>query len=102
MTTPKKWTIATARQHLPALIAASAREPQKVYRRNKLVAAVVSPEALEAVAVDAKRTLGDWAAELQRICAEENYTLPVAPRHDRPNAFVKVHGGPARKRLRKR
>lgn len=37
------WSVATARQHLPRVIAAAAREPQAIYRRNELVAAVVSP-----------------------------------------------------------
>ena len=80
-----RWTIATARQNLPALIGMAAREPQEVYRRDKLVARVVGPQ----VTGVAKRPLAEALAELQQICAEEQYELTVAPRRDRPNPFAK-------------
>jgi hypothetical protein len=89
-----KWTIASARQHLPKLIASAAREPQRVYRRNKLVAAVVSPEAAETL--ERRSTVAKLFDDLQRICAEENYELPVAPRTNRPDPFA-----PTRKRQRR-
>ena len=81
-----KWTIASARQHLPEVIASAAREPQRVYRRDKLVAAVVSPEAAEQI--ERRATVAKLFDDLQRICAEENYELPVAPRTNRPNPFA--------------
>ena len=37
-----------------------------------------------------KSSLADSFAELRQICAEENYTIEVPPRYDRPNAFVDV------------
>ena len=92
----KKWTIATARQHLPALIASAAREPQRVYRRTKLVAAVVSPETAATLAAQAAPSLADELAELQRICVEEDYQLPVSTRRDRPNPLSR----PVRKTAR--
>jgi hypothetical protein len=82
-----RWTIASARQHLTALVAASAREPQKVYRRNKVVAAVVAPTAL--AAAERRETMAEALAELQRICAEEHYELPLARRTTRPNPMAK-------------
>jgi hypothetical protein len=78
---PKKWTIASARQHLPTLVGLSAREPQHVYRRDKLVAAVVNPELIENV--ERRPPMAGLIAELQRICTEEAYELPIAPRRDR-------------------
>jgi hypothetical protein len=94
MSQPKaKWTIARARQELPALIGAAAREPQRVYKRDKLVAAVVSPEIAEELAVE-KRGLADSLAELQQLCAQEDYRLPEVVRRDRPD--------PTRPRRRKR
>lgn len=82
----KKWTIATARQHLPALIGSAAREPQRVYRRDKLVAAVVSPElAAELDAAQPRPTLAETFEELRRLCDAEDYELTVPARRDRPD-----------------
>jgi hypothetical protein len=39
----KTWTIAAARQSLSEVVGNAAREPQRVYRRDKRVAVVVSP-----------------------------------------------------------
>ncbi|HVV85215.1 MAG TPA: hypothetical protein VHE35_19270 [Kofleriaceae bacterium] len=88
MMASKKWTIATARQHLPTLIASAAREPQRVYRRAELVATVVSPETAAAIAEQATPSLADELAELQRLCAEEAYELPVVARRDRANPIA--------------
>jgi hypothetical protein len=93
----KRWTIATARQHLPAVIASAAREPQRVYRRDKLVAGVVRPEQLEQLEAAERPTLAARLAEAQRICSEEGYTLEIPPRTTRPNPLVRP-----RKRNRKR
>jgi hypothetical protein len=90
MATPRKrrrWTIASARQRLPKLIAMAAREPQAVYRRDKLVAAVVSPELkqeMDAAAVGGRGpTLAAALDELRGLCAEEGYTLAPPKRIDR-------------------
>ena len=82
MMSAKRWTIATARQQLPALIASAAREPQRVYRRRELVAMVMGPDAADAAA-RAQPPLADELAELQRLCVEEDYELPVARRQNR-------------------
>lgn len=85
MSKPKTWTIATARRHFLALIGMAAREPQRVYRRNKLVAAVVDPRLADEVAKAEKPTLGDAFSDLQKICEEEDYELAVPPRQNRAN-----------------
>jgi hypothetical protein len=92
MMTAKRWTVASARQHLPTLIRSAAREPQEVYRRSTLVATVVEPGA----ASTSRPTLAGKLAELQRICSKTGYELPVAARRDRPNPFA-----PARRRRAK-
>jgi hypothetical protein len=84
----RKWTIATARQHLPELVGMAAREPQRVYRRDKLVVAVVSPELADAVDNLSRPSLATKLAELQRLCAEENYELTASPRRDRANPLT--------------
>jgi hypothetical protein len=80
----KNWTIATARQRLPALIASAAREPQRVYRRNTLVAVVASPEAAGRIG---RVNLAARFDELRQICEETDYELPVPGRRDRANPF---------------
>jgi hypothetical protein len=82
------WTISTARQYLPALVASAAKEPQAIYRRNRLVAAVLSPEALDELNAARKNSVGSAFARLRAICREENYQLGSAPRRDRPNPFA--------------
>lgn len=80
----KKWTIATAREQLAALIVSAAREPQRVYRRDKLVATVVGPDAADQLeTANAKPRMAEAIASLHQICADENYELPTVPRRDR-------------------
>jgi hypothetical protein len=87
---PKRWTIAKARQHLPKLIALAAREPQAVYRRDKLVAGVVSPELkqkIEATGLAYRApSLAAELEELRGLCAEEDYQLSTPKRVDRKPA----------------
>ena len=89
------WTIARARQQLSTLIESAAREPQAVYRRSKLVAAVVSPGVYQRTARDreaaAQPKLSDALAELRTICQQEAYRLPLSRRRDR------VHPGASRR-----
>ena len=84
----KTWTIATARQHLPEVVGKAAREPQLVYRRDKLVAAVVSPDLADKAMDLTRPSLVTKLAELQRLCAEEGYELSAPPRRDRANPFA--------------
>ena len=85
--TAKRWTVATARQHLSKLLAMAAREPQAVYRRDRLVATVVKPElgakVAEAVKAETATKFADELAELRRLCADEDYTLRAPKRSDR-------------------
>jgi hypothetical protein len=84
----KTWTIATARQHLPELIDLAAREPQHVYRRDKLVATVVSPELAREAESLLRPSLAAKLAELRRLCTEESYELAAPPRRDRANPLA--------------
>jgi hypothetical protein len=90
MTPPKKWTIATARKDLPTLIRSAAREPQHVYRRDTLVATVVSPStAGELEAPNRRARLAEKLDELRQLCAAEGYELPAAKRKDRNNPLAR-------------
>ena len=85
------WKIAEAKQRFSELVKAAEVEPQWIYNRDKLVAAVVPPEDLKAfqdwLKQEESRTVGDAFAELRHICEEEEYTLVIPPRRDRPNPF---------------
>lgn len=95
----KTWTIATARQSLSEVVGMAAREPQHVYRRNKLVAAVVSPELAHQVETLRRPSMATKLAELQRLCAEEGFELMTPARRDRANP---VAAAPIRSRSRAR
>ncbi len=82
-----RWTIASARQHLPELVTLAAREPQDIYRRDTLVARVVSADPTASV-VRSKPSAAELLALIQQACAKEDYSFNVPARRDRPNPFV--------------
>jgi prevent-host-death family protein len=85
------WKIAEAKQKFSELVKAAEDEPQWIYNRDKLVAAVVPAENLREFLdwrrQKQERTLGDAFEELRRICNEEDYALEIPPRQERPNPF---------------
>lgn len=89
----RRWTIATARRQFLALVRLAAREPQHVYRGDRLVAAVLSPELADEVEHLRRPSLAAKLAELQRLCAEENYELMAPARQDRANPLAPSRGG---------
>lgn len=86
------WNIAEAKQKFSELVRAAEDEPQWIYNRDKLVAAVVPAEDLQAFLAWRNEkelpTLGSAFAELRRICKDEGYTLDIPPRQERPNPFA--------------
>jgi hypothetical protein len=83
------WTVASARQSFPTVLDLSAREPQEIYRRGRLVARVISADD-SAPNRYSRPTLAETIAEIQRICADADYTLDVGSRTTRQNAFLDV------------
>lgn len=88
------WKVAEAKQKFSELVKAAGNEPQWIYNREKLVAAMVPAASLKEF-LDWRerrneRTLGEAFAELRRICEEEDYALQIPPRHDRPNPFAEA------------
>lgn len=88
------WNIAQAKQRFSEVIRQTAAEPQLIYNRGRLVAAVVDAEDFEAFKqwreLTRQRTLADEFAELRQILREENYELEILPRINRPNAFIEM------------
>src|SRR6476620_5631928 len=86
------WKIAEAKQKFSELVKAAEDEPQWIYNRDKLVAAMVPAETLKEFLgwrhQREERTLAQAFAELRRICEEEDYTLEIPPRQERRNPFL--------------
>lgn len=81
------WRIGAAKQQFSEVVRRSQTEPQKIYNRNQLVAAVVSPEILneleEPQSERPGRTLADLFAEFRTICADEEYEFQAGERRSR-------------------
>jgi hypothetical protein len=86
------WKVAQAKQQLSQLIRAAAAEPQRIFRRDRLVAAVVDGPTFEAFEAwregRERRSIAECFAALRALCAEEGFAFPAVEREDRPNAFV--------------
>lgn len=61
--------------------------PQKSYRRDRLVTAVVSPDALATIGEAGRRqsfrSLVQALSDIRAACLEERYDLPLPERRDR-------------------
>lgn len=84
------WKSAQAKQNLSRLIRAASSEPQQIYNRNRLVAAVISGETLARFEAWQReqvshRPLSEAFAELRALCAEKDYEFPEVRRADRPS-----------------
>ena len=88
------WNIAQAKQCFSQVVKQAAAEPQLIYNRDRLVAAVIDTETFGVFQTwrqrQSAKTLGEAFAELRKIAEEENYELIVPPRVDRPNAFLQM------------
>jgi dihydrodipicolinate synthase/N-acetylneuraminate lyase len=88
------WRIAEAKQKFSALIHASLKEPQLIYNRSDLVAAVIEAETFREFLAwreqNPKRAIAETLADLQKLCIEEEYVLEIPPRQDRANPFDSV------------
>lgn len=89
-----RWKVAEAKQRLSEVIRSAANEPQLIYNRGRLVAAVVDPKTLQAFESWQQKKKGisvaDAFAELRRVAAEEGYELELPTRQDRPNPLTET------------
>jgi prevent-host-death family protein len=87
------WQVAEAKQKFSEVLRATATEPQLIFNRGRLVAAVVDAQTYEAFQAWCEQqhrpTLAEAFASLRQLCSEEAYTLTVPTRQDRQNTFVK-------------
>lgn len=86
------WNIAQAKQRFSEVVKQAAVEPQLIYNRDRLVAAVIDAEDFGAFQTWRQRqgakTLGEAFAELRALAAGDENPLPLPERRDRPNAFL--------------
>jgi prevent-host-death family protein len=91
---PTKWTVAKARERFSELLRKTEAEPQPIYNRDRLVAAVISAESFEEYSAWSERTrqcsIADAFDELRKILGEEEYELEIPPREDRRNEMAEL------------
>ena len=87
-----KWTIAEAAQQFPDLLQAAMEEPQSIYNQQQQVAVVVEVELFQEFLHWRQQqqltSLADTFTNLRHLCAEEDYSLELPARQNRPNLFV--------------
>lgn len=81
------WNISQAKQKFSEVVHAAGKEPQLIYNRNKIVAAVIDVESYKEYLKYAKtkddRSIGSIFKELRDICNEEKYALTIPERKNR-------------------
>ena len=90
-----RWSVSEAKQRFSTVVKSAASEPQLIYNRDRLVAAVVDGATLEEFEEwrqGQRASLGARMAELRQIAEDEEYVLTVDERRDRANAFVETLG----------
>ena len=88
-----RWSVSEAKQQFSTVVKSAATEPQLIFNRDRLVAAVVDGETLEEFEEwrrHRRASLGERMAELRRIAEEEEYVLTLGERRNRANAFVET------------
>ncbi len=87
-----RWQIASAKQQLSEVVRQAAQEPQLLFNREHLVAAVVGEEVWREFdawrAVRVRPSIAAALDEVRRITAEDGYELETPIRGDRANPFV--------------
>jgi prevent-host-death family protein len=83
-----RWTVSEARRRFSEVLRRSRSEPQLIYRRGRLIAAVVATGKTKAAGITSKVTIGDRFEEARALFREENYRLPQLRRRSRSNDFV--------------
>ena len=81
------WRNAEAMQQLLEVVRRAGDAPQKIYRRDRLVAAVASPDVLATLEAASRRqsppTLADAFSDIRSARMEERYELALPERRDR-------------------
>ncbi len=85
-----EWNVGEAKQQFSELLRRSERRPQLIYRRNRLIAAVVAMDEKQRSALIEPVTLADRFEEIREVFRKEKSQLSVPRRRARRNDFVSV------------
>jgi len=86
-----EWNVGEAKQQFSEVLRRSETEPQLIYRRDRLIAAVVAMDETKAAGIATPLTVGQRFEELREILRSENYQMPPIPkRRNRRNDFVRT------------
>jgi hypothetical protein len=92
-----QWKIAQAKQRLSEVLRCAEREPQEILNRERLVAVVLGAKDEKAFRewqqAQGSHSLAEALKEAQRLCQEEEYSLPTVARRDRDNPLLWVNDG---------
>jgi len=82
-----RWKTGEAKQQFSKVLRQSESAPQRIFRRDQLVAAVISAPAFEEFErwqeSRQRRTLGEAFDEVREMCARYDYELDTGERRDR-------------------
>ncbi len=88
------WHVAEAKQKFSEVLRATATEPQLIFKRDRLVAAMIDARTYEAFQAwyeqQHRATMAKAFVELRQLCTEEGYTLSAPTRQDRTNTFAEA------------
>ena len=85
-----EWQVGEAKQQFSEVLRRSEDEPQLIYRRRRLIAAIVSTDEANVAAISNPRTIADRFAEARDLLEQENYRLPRTRRRARANSFTRT------------
>ncbi|MGH8563391.1 MAG: type II toxin-antitoxin system Phd/YefM family antitoxin [Gammaproteobacteria bacterium] len=90
-----RWNIAQAKQNLSEVVRNATTEPQLIYNRDRLVAAVVGAETFEVFRTwqgraEGRSSLADRFADFRQIAESEGYVFELGSRSDRHNPLTKT------------
>jgi len=84
-----EWSVGEAKQQFSEVLRRSETQPQLIYRRNRLIAAVVRVDESSEIP-GSSQTIADRFAEARELFESEQYRLPQVRRRSRRNTFVRT------------
>lgn len=84
------WNVGEAKQQFSELLRRSEHQPQLIYRRNRLVAAVVAVDETKMSVIAPRVTIADRFEEARTLFQQQKVDLPVLRRRSRRNDFVRT------------
>jgi hypothetical protein len=84
------WKVGEAKQQFSEVLRRSETEPQLIYHRRRLIAAVVAVDEANVATISRRVTIADRIKEAGELFRRENYKLPPTRRRARANPFLET------------